>query len=101
MTPTFKEVAHFYLGVKCQTPEGIDTLKAVYDDAPPVFYNTVHEYELGQVKPILKRVTDLVMIEVSMKYHQKNMNALVCLELLKSGYDIFNLIDNDQAIEEK
>lgn len=60
-----KDVLHYYIGQKVQTPEGIDTLKAVYQDSTPVLYDTVKDYSLDELKLILRPLIEMTEEEAN------------------------------------
>jgi len=109
MEKTFKEVAHLYLG--CKVKWNDDSL----------FSEKISDFDLFQmshindIKPILHRLEDMTeydkvnainpmlygfesIINQSEKLRQL---AEITIFLLSKHYDLFNLIDNCQAIDAK
>ncbi len=122
MITKFKDVAHLYIGCKLQTSEGIGTFNVLYtpgtvkpeESIPIGCYDLVKsEWRFDEVKPILKRFSDLTQKDAdalgwadleSLKelfYNDAALDQFTAYEflyLVSHGVDIFNLIDNGEAI---
>ena len=121
----FKDVAHLYLGCKLQTKEGIGTFNVLYTPGNVKPHTAVligcydlvkSDWRFDGVKPILKSFLDLKgkdakaigwkNLEVFEKLNfrkDSNYNEFTAQEFLyltSHGYDLFNLIENGEAIEE-
>lgn len=116
----FKDVAHMYLGCKIQTAEGIGTFNelAVGKEAvhlPITSYDLVKAYlNFDEVKPVLRRPETLSEEEATgwasdypqLPGYQTPMTeasltqvSLVMMIMAREGFDLFNLIDNGEAID--
>jgi hypothetical protein len=110
----FKDVAHLYLNVECQTPEDIQRIKAVYFDSTPVFYDTVKDYEYDEIKPLLRPLSDMTEEERvwfkdevlplgkkhDMAYFQDIRDAANIINRLRNkGFDCDGLIESGEAID--
>lgn len=115
----FKDVAHFYLGGKIKTPKGEGTLDMIdIERKEVVCFDLVEAYwPFEQIKPILKPLPPdeevvevmsdvLPSFDISIEESElENMNpthgsALVTFALCKAGYDVFDLINSGEAIDE-
>lgn len=120
----FKDVAKYYIGCKIQTSEGIGTFNVFYtpgvikpEDAIPIgSYDLVKsEFNFDEVKPILKPLNALTekdaiilgwadIYNLREKLHNDpNLDDYSPNEfhyLVSNGYDMFQLIDNREAIQE-
>lgn len=115
---TSKEVAHLYLGCKILTKEGTGTFNGLFvkdrkgsiDLRPITSFDLVKaDLKFSEIKPILKSILlmnqkDLNLLgwaSVGTYYNDPYMDEFSIEDfktLLSLGYDLFNLIDNKEAI---
>lgn len=121
----FSEVAHFYIGCKIQTKQGIGTFGVLYtpgetkpEECRPIgCYDLVKcDWNFEEVKPILKSFNDLSEEDVEpmgwaeledikktfwndIKLDEFCINEF--MHLIKLQVDLFGLIESGQAIDAK
>ena len=119
----FQEVAHLYFGCPLQTKDGIGTFNVLYSAGtvkpkscvPIGCYDLVKsDWRFSEVKPILKPLSDLTQSDADVLgwadienlrerfFNEPELDDFTPLEflyLLSKGFDLFNLIDNGEAIK--
>lgn len=109
----FKDVATLYQGQRILTQEGVGVLNEVsvnpgYPNSEPISsYDLVRSHlTFSEVKPLLKRIEDLsphdkdIIRSLGMDPDQDLAAAgRAVAYLLSTGFDLFGLIDNGEAIE--
>lgn len=115
---TFKEVAHLYLGCKIKTIEGHGTFNGLFvkDRKGSVELRPITSFDLvkadlkfSEIKPILKSISLMCKKDLDIlgwasigTYHNDVFMDEFSIEdfktLLSLGYDLFNLIENNEAV---
>lgn len=107
---------HLYLGCKCiadgklGTIEGVSTMNAGCSGNNPLIFFEDGEVSTGdtdieEVKPILRRLSDMTEEEkgewIGLPPDVRVMTPYQFLWFLSRGFDLFGLIDNQLAVDEK
>jgi len=113
METKFKDVAHLYLGVNMQYTGNGNPFRGTKKIEPL----TIEKFELlmfsNQRKPILRPLSSMKNIELStysdlskeesnevfVPYMDKTIYPAAFAYLLKQGFDLFGLIESNQAID--
>lgn len=118
MSIKFKDVAHHYLG--CQVKDNYNgkngRLFGIVDNGNGYVVKHIEEWELAsfEVKPILKPFEDMTDEVFERDYEkfekleadcQTKQDAVKCMaamfsQMCKDGYDVFGLIDANEAIRQ-